>query len=186
MPVGLGGDVKAAPQRKSGLWTILWIITLSVGPMFWPPFNQLSGLIPTGTTTVMTTMIDEGNVKALPLEDPGGPSLKHFITSRLNPINSIADRVSSCLVRTLHLEKLLQWPNMQRRQNHGLIINALELAKAESTAAWQVNALVDALWKKEKYVHAPKGEAYSFHTPCHGKFKQSTSNIRQFQDYSHQ
>jgi hypothetical protein len=26
----------------------------------------------------------------------------------------------------------------------------------ESTAAWQVNALVDVLWKEEKYSHAPR------------------------------
>ncbi len=46
--------------------------------------------------------------------------------------------------------------NMQRKQNHGLVITALELANAESTAACQVNALVDALWREEKYGHAPR------------------------------
>ncbi len=45
---------------------------------------------------------------------------------------------------------------MQCRQNHGLIITALELAQAESMAARQVNALVYALWKEEKYGHTPR------------------------------
>jgi hypothetical protein len=35
--------------------------------------------------------------------------------------------------------------NTQCRQNHGLVVTALELAHAESTTARQVNVLVDVL-----------------------------------------
>ncbi len=45
---------------------------------------------------------------------------------------------------------------MQSRWNHGLVITVLELAQAESMAAWQVNASVDAFWREEKYGHAPR------------------------------
>ena len=39
--------------------------------------------------------------------------------------------------------------SIQSRRNHGLVITALELAQAESMAAWQVNTSVDALWREE-------------------------------------
>jgi hypothetical protein len=81
------------------------IFTLLVGPMFWSPFNQLSGLIPTETTTVTTAVINEGNAKALPLKNPGGPSLKHSIASRLKAVHLIADQVSSCPVCALYFMK---------------------------------------------------------------------------------
>jgi hypothetical protein len=45
---------------------------------------------------------------------------------------------------------------MGSRQNQGLVVTALELAQAESNAAQQVNVSVDALWKEEKYDHAPR------------------------------
>jgi hypothetical protein len=52
--------------------------------------------------------------------------------------------------------------NTQCRQNHGLVAAALELAHVESMAARQVNASVDALWREEKYGHAPREKpAYS-------------------------
>ncbi len=51
--------------------------------------------------------------------------------------------------------KVLQ-QNLHRRQNHSLEITALELVQAESAAARQVNASVDALWREEKYGHAPR------------------------------
>ncbi len=53
--------------------------------------TKLSGLIPTETTTLTTAMINKGNAKALPLKNPGGPSLKHFVASRLNAVHLIAD-----------------------------------------------------------------------------------------------
>jgi hypothetical protein len=46
--------------------------------------------------------------------------------------------------------------NLHCRQNHSLEVTALELAQAESAAARQVNALVDALWREEIYGHAPR------------------------------
>ena len=66
--------------------------------------------------------------------------------SRMCPLSQeiivMTNRVSQC--------------NMQRRQNHGLIITTLELAQAKSTATRQVNALVNTLWKEEKYGRAPR------------------------------
>ena len=46
--------------------------------------------------------------------------------------------------------------NLHRKQNHSLVVTALDLAQAESAAARQVNALVDALWREEKYGSAPR------------------------------
>jgi hypothetical protein len=87
---------------------ILHITTLLVGPMFWPPFNQQTGITPTGMMTATTITINEGSTGALSLEAPGGPSLKLFATSRLNPINLIADQVSSHPGRALHLKRSQQ------------------------------------------------------------------------------
>ncbi len=44
-----------------------------------------------------------------------------------------------------------------------------ELANVESTAACQVNASVDALWREEKFRHAPR-EKPSHFVRHHGKF----------------
>jgi hypothetical protein len=45
---------------------------------------------------------------------------------------------------------------MGNRWNQGLVVTALELAQAESNAARQVNATVDALWREEKCSHAQR------------------------------
>ncbi len=66
--------------------------------------------------------------------------------SRTHPsshdIIAMTNRVSHC--------------TMHNRWNQGLVVTTLELAQAESNAARQVNATVDALWREEKCSHAQR------------------------------
>jgi hypothetical protein len=64
---------------------------LSVGPMYWLPFNRFTDLIPTKTTIATTTPTDKAIAKTPSLVVPGGLSLKHFVALGLNLVNFIVD-----------------------------------------------------------------------------------------------
>jgi hypothetical protein len=51
---------------------------------------------------------------------------------------------------------------MRSKWNQGLVVTALELTQAKSNATQQVNASVDALWREEKYGHAPQEKSAHF------------------------
>ncbi len=106
MPVGSGGEIEGPQRRILGIQMNLHRTLLSVGPMFWPPFNQSlfqkATTSPTPTQTTMITPTNKASTKAPHLVVPGGLSLRHFDTSRLNLVNLIMDQASSCPAPTLH------------------------------------------------------------------------------------
>jgi hypothetical protein len=70
-------------------------ILLSVGPMFWPPFNhsifQQATTDPTPTQITMITPTAEASAKAPHLVVPCGLGLRHFNASGLNLVKLIVD-----------------------------------------------------------------------------------------------